>query len=70
MSDRPDDRKLYEELYAAESFNEAIFVLAELYDIPVTNNEERWQDGHFVREIGDLVDDIHYLVKKHSRDFK
>lgn len=62
---RPDDSEINLELREAESFADFIFILADKYGIPVTNNEERWQDGQFLREIGEFTGELVAGVEKY-----
>jgi len=54
----PDDSDVNSALADAESLPEAIFELIEKYEIPVTGNYPRWQDGQFIRHIGDFNSDF------------
>ena len=55
---RPDDSEADEMIADSEDLPEALFSIADKYDVPVTNNETRWQDGQFLRHIGDFTHDI------------
>lgn len=61
---RPDDSEYREELDDAESFSAAMFAIADLYGMNLTNNSERWQDGVFLREIGDFIGDVRSVAEK------
>lgn len=50
----------------AESFEEALFAIAEKYDLPLTNNEPRFENGVYLRPIGDFVEDIRRAIMKHQ----
>lgn len=54
----PDDSDVNRAMAEAESLPEAIFELIEKYEIPVTGNYPRWQDGQFIRDIGDFNTDF------------
>jgi hypothetical protein len=62
----PDDSDHDEAILEAESFVEALWAIAEKYDVPVTNNYPRWQDGQYLRLISDFIEDVTTAVKKHS----
>lgn len=53
----PDDSGPDESIRRAESLAEALWEIAEKYDIPLTNNLPRWQEGVFLREVGDFIHD-------------
>ncbi|OHD14986.1 MAG: hypothetical protein A2Y38_25570 [Spirochaetes bacterium GWB1_59_5] len=61
---RPDDREINKCIDEAESLNEALFEIADKYGADVTNNEERWQGGVFLREIGDFIDDVREVAER------
>lgn len=61
----PDDRKYNEEILEAESFTEALWVIAEKYDVPVTGNYPRTQNDQYLRHIGDFISDITAAAKRH-----
>lgn len=54
----PDDTEADEAIAESETFLEALFEIASKYNIPVTNNEIRWQDGLFLRHVGDFIGDV------------
>ncbi len=54
----PDDSEANAAIAEAENFSEAIWEIAEKYHVPVTNNLPRWQDGQFLREMGDFIGDV------------
>lgn len=54
----PDDSDVDRAMAEAESLPEAIFELIEKYEIPVTGNYPRWQDGQFIRDVGDFNTDF------------
>jgi len=62
----PDDTDKDQAIAEADTLVEALFEIAEKYDVPVTNNEARWQDGVYLREVGKFVGDIRAAVKKHG----
>lgn len=49
-----------------EAFDEAIWELAEKYEVPLTNNGSRWQDGVFLREMGDFIQDVRAIVHRYG----
>ncbi len=61
----PDDSAYDQEILEAESFTEALWVIAEKYDVPVTNNYPRMQNGQYLRHIGDFIADITAAAKRH-----
>lgn len=54
----PDDSACDEAIAEAETFGLAIWEIAEKYDVPLTNNSVRWQEGVFVRHITDFIEDV------------
>lgn len=54
----PDDSEKDEEIEDADTLTEALWAISEKYDVPVTNNETRWQDGAYLREVGSFIGDI------------
>lgn len=60
----PDDTEINEDLREAESFADALGIIIEKYNIPVTNNYARWQDGEFIREAVEFMEDIAAIAKK------
>lgn len=61
----PDDTDANEAIAEATSFEGALFEIAEKYGANVTNNMPRWQDGVFLREVGDFIGDIKEAAEKH-----
>lgn len=61
----PDDSDHDEEIREATNFTEALWAISEKYDVPVTNNYPRWQDGQYLRMIGDFIGEITDAAKKH-----
>lgn len=53
-----------DELDEIDSFNEGLFLISSVYNLPFTNNMPRWQNGEYLHEIGDFISDIHKLVEK------
>jgi hypothetical protein len=60
MSDilRPDDSEINEDISNATSLANAIWLIADKYEVNLTNNEPRWQDGVYLREISEFMTDI------------
>lgn len=63
----PDDTEINAEIAGADSFAVALFEIAEKYGANVTNNYPRWQNGVFIREVGDFIGDITTAAQKHLR---
>jgi hypothetical protein len=61
---RPDDTEIDESIADEDSFAGAMFEIASKYDIPVTNNEERWQDGVYLRHIADFIADVQRVSER------
>ena len=61
----PDDTEINQAIADAEDFGEAIWEIAEKYDVQLTNNMERWVDGVFVRHCGDFIQEIRDAAEKH-----
>lgn len=55
----PDDTDIDEAIADAGTLGEAMFEIAAKFDVPVTNNLPRWQEGQFVRHVGDFLEDIY-----------
>lgn len=55
----PDDTDINEAIAEAETLREAMFEIAEKFEVPVSNNLPRWQEGRFVRHVGDFLEDIY-----------
>lgn len=55
----PDDAEIDEAIAEAETLNEAMFEIAEKFDVPLTNSLPRWQEGRFVRQAGDFLEDVY-----------
>lgn len=64
---KPDDTELDELIDEAEDFAEAIWHIGEKYEVPLTNNYPRWQDGRYLRHCGDFYGDIMDAVDKFCR---
>lgn len=62
----PDDSDHDEEIRGAADFTEALWAIAEKYDIPLTNNEPRWQNGEYLRSIGDFISDVKTAAERYS----
>jgi hypothetical protein len=62
----PDDSESDKMIAEAESFNEAVWEIAEKYGVPITNNYPRWQNGQFLRASGEFLAEI----KKAAERFK
>lgn len=61
----PDDSEVDEAIASADTLTEALFEIAEKYGANVTNNEPRWQDGVYLREVGDFIGDVIQAVRRH-----
>jgi hypothetical protein len=62
--EQPDDTPFDEEFAENESFGEDVFTLASKYDVPVTNNAERWVNGQYLRHIGEFHHDIERMCQR------
>lgn len=62
----PDDTEVNQWIDEAQSLNEALLEIVDKYQIPVTTNLPRWQNGQFIRDAGDFIDDIRKVVEKHG----
>jgi hypothetical protein len=60
----PDDTEIDEVIATSEDLTEALFLLADKYGARVTNNNERWQDGEYLRHVGDFIGEIKTQVAK------
>jgi len=58
----PDDSDVNSAMAEAESLPEAIFELVEKYEVPVTNNYPRWQNGQFIRDMGEFFTDFETIA--------
>jgi hypothetical protein len=54
----PDDTEVDAEIAEATDLGDALFGIASKYLVAVTNNEPRWQDGVWLREMGEFIDDV------------
>lgn len=63
--ERPDDSEADAAIAAAEDFAEAIWEIGDKYEVALTNNLERWQEGQFLRHTGDFLGDIRSAAEKH-----
>lgn len=63
-TERPDDSEADAAIADAEDLNEALWEIAEKYQVPVTNNYPRWQEGQWLREIGEFIGDIRNAVER------
>lgn len=61
----PDDTVINGCIEEAECFADAMFEIAEKYGANVTNNMDRWQDGVFVRHVGEFIGDTKTAALKH-----
>ena len=61
----PDDADANEAIAEADSFEDALFEIAEKYGAKVTNNMPRWQNGVFLREVGEFIGDVKDAATKH-----
>lgn len=55
---KPDDTEWDELIADSESIQEALAAIADKYGANVTNNEPRWQDGVYLRHLGDFFGDV------------
>ncbi len=58
VSEAPDDSEADIAIADADNLAEALWAIAEKYEVPVTNNMPRWQDGSYLRHIGEFIGDI------------
>jgi hypothetical protein len=63
----PDDTDANEAIASEDSFSGALFEIAEKYGANVTNNYPRWQNGVFLREVGEFIADVTNAAEKHLR---
>lgn len=61
----PDDTEVNETIASETSFEGALFEIASKYGANVTSNMPRWQDGVFLREIGEFIGDVKDAAAKH-----
>jgi hypothetical protein len=61
----PDDTDANEAIATEDSFAGALFEIAEKYGANVTNNYPRWQNGVFLREVGEFIADVTAAAEKH-----
>ncbi|MEO3931353.1 hypothetical protein WMO79_00875 [Micrococcaceae bacterium Sec7.4] len=61
----PDDKETNEAIAAEDSFAGALFEIADKYGANVTNNYPRWQNGVFLREVGEFIADVTAAAEKH-----
>ena len=61
---RPDDTEVNQEITKAEDLGEAIWALGDKYNIPLTNNSERWENGVFLRHVGDFREDVESIMNR------
>lgn len=54
----PDDTEINASIAEEETVAGALFEIAEKYGADVTNNLPRWQDGVFLREVGEFIGDV------------
>lgn len=62
----PDDTEINEAIAASESLVEALFEIAEKYGADVTNNLPRWQNGVYLREVAEFIEDVQTQVDRHG----
>ena len=58
VREAPDDSEADIAIADADNLAEALWAIAEKYEVPVTNNMPRWQDGSYLRHIGEFIGDI------------
>ena len=61
----PDDTEINEAIADAETFGEAIWEIGDKYEIPLTNNMERWSEGRYIRHAGEFYQDVLDEANKH-----
>lgn len=61
----PDDTEINQDIDDAETFGEAIWEIGDKYEIPLTNNMERWSEGRYIRHAGSFYQDIRDAADKH-----
>ena len=54
----PDDTLQNESILDSEDFAEALSEIVNKYGINVTNNSPRWQDGVYLRHMGEFLGDV------------
>lgn len=60
----PDDSEADQVIAEAEDFREALWEIAEKYEVPVTNNLPRWQNGQFLRHSAEFMYEIEQAAKR------
>lgn len=60
----PDDTEADECIASSESLAEALLEIADKYDVPLTANYPRWQEGRFARSDFDFVSEIIAAFKR------
>lgn len=64
----PDDGEADAFIAESETFIEALWAVADKYEIPLTNNEPRWQDGQYLREVGEFIHDVKEVVTRFPQE--
>lgn len=60
----PDDSEADKEIAEAETIAEAFWEVGEKYDVPTTGNSPRWQEGQFLRPMGDFIRDCVNVARR------
>lgn len=67
----PDDTEARKVIGRSEDFCDAIQALSDLYEVPVTNNEPRWDsDGQYLRHLGDFCEDVRSIAETFLEEIK
>jgi hypothetical protein len=61
---RPDDSEVDQAIAEADDFYDALWIFTEKYNVPLTNNEERFVDGEHLRPMGDFISEMKALIER------
>lgn len=64
----PDDTDADLAIEEAEDFLDAALELGDKWDVPYTNNYPRWQNGQFLRHMGDWLKDVRKVAKRYHEE--
>lgn len=63
----PDDTEADAAIAEAETAAEGFWEIGEKYEIPATGNYPRWQEGVFLRSMGDFIEDCLAVSKRFEK---
>lgn len=66
--DQPDDTEDNEAIDEAEDWLEAADSVGVKWGVPMTNNSPRWQDGVYLRHMGEWIADIRKVIERYKKD--